>query len=85
MAVAVATAIEGLKIAQTQTLDAILLDISMPDMDGFQLCAALQAHPETQTIPVVVLTAKVLASDRDRFKKLNVAGVITQPFDPMTI
>ncbi|NJN85165.1 MAG: response regulator [Leptolyngbyaceae cyanobacterium SL_7_1] len=83
--IAAASGIEGLKTAQTETLDAILLDISMPDMDGFQLCAELQANPKTQKIPVVVLTAKVLASDRDRLTKLNVAGVITKPFDPMTI
>lgn len=83
--IAATSGIEGLHRAQIETPDAILLDISMPDMDGFQLCAALQADPKTQTIPVVVLTAKVLASDRDRFTKLNVAGVITKPFDPMTI
>lgn len=77
--------IEGLKIAQTKTLDAILLDISMPDMNGFQLCAELQTNPQTQKIPVIVLTAKVLSSDRDQFAELNVAGVITKPFDPMTI
>lgn len=76
---------EGLQIAKTETLDAILLDISMPEMDGFQLCEALQADPKTQLIPVIVLTAKVLPSDRQRFSELNVAGVITKPFNPLTI
>ena len=75
----------GLQIARTQAIDAILLDISMPDMDGFQLCEALQTDPETQTIPVIVLTAKALPSDRRRFNDLDVIGVITKPFDPMTI
>jgi len=77
--------VEGLQIAQTETLDAILLDISMPDMNGLQLCEALQANPETQKIPVIVLTAKVLPSDRRRFIDLDIAGIITKPFDPMTI
>jgi CheY-like chemotaxis protein len=77
--------VEGLQAAQTEAVDAILLDISMPDMDGFQLCEALQSHPQTQNIPVIVLTAKVLPSDRRRFTDLDVAGVITKPFDPIYI
>ena len=76
---------EGLHIAQTQAPDVILLDISMPDMDGFQMCESLQANPDTQNIPVIVLTAKVLPSDRKRLADLKVAGVITKPFNPMTI
>ena len=77
--------IEGLQIAKTEALDAILLDISMPDMDGIQICEELQAGSETQMIPVIVLTAKVLPSDQNRLAELEVAGVITKPFDPMTI
>jgi CheY-like chemotaxis protein len=76
---------EGLQLAKTEAIDAILLDISMPDMDGFQLRDALQADPKTRTIPVIVLTAKALPSDQQRFADLNVAGVILKPFDPMTI
>lgn len=76
---------EGLQLAKTEKLDAIVLDISMPDMDGFQLCAALQADPQTRNIPIVVLTAKALPSDRNRFAMLDIAGLITKPFDPMTV
>ena len=79
------SAVEGLQIAKTNDLDAILVDISMPDMDGFQMCEQLQADPRTQQIPVIVLTAKVLASDRDRFAELDVAGIISKPFNPLTI
>lgn len=75
----------GLELAQTEAINAILLDVSMPDMDGFQMFAALQAHSATQSIPVIVLTSKVLASDRGRFANLNIAGVITKPFNPLTI
>jgi CheY-like chemotaxis protein len=77
--------IEGLQVARTEALDAILLDISMPDMDGLQLCEALQANPATQQIPVIVLTAKALPSDRQRFADLQVAGVITKPFKPRIV
>ncbi|BAU63520.1 response regulator receiver protein [Stanieria sp. NIES-3757] len=77
--------IEGLQIAKAQALDAILLDISMPDLDGFQIHAKLQADSKTQNIPVILLTAKVLSRDRQRFTALDVAGIITKPFDPMTV
>lgn len=76
---------EALQIAKTEVLDAILLDISMPGMDGFAVCYALQAEPKTQNIPVVVLTAKALPSDRQQFLDMDVAGVIIKPFDPINI
>ena len=82
---AAASGRDGLLQAATGTWDAILLDISMPDMDGFAVYAQLQANPITQAIPVVLLTAKVLPSDRDRFADLGVAGVIAKPFDPVTV
>jgi len=74
---------EGLQIARTEDLDAILLDISMPEVDGFQVCQELKAHPKTQSIPIIVLTAKVLPSDRQRLESLDVAGIISKPFKPM--
>lgn len=80
-----ASGVEGLRIAKTEALDAILLDISMPDMSGFELCEALQGDPATQKIPVIVLTAKVLPSDRQRLAELQVAGIIPKPFKPITI
>jgi CheY-like chemotaxis protein len=76
---------EGLQIAKTEPIDAILLDISMPDMDGFQMYEELQASPKTRLIPVIVLTAKALPSDRKRLTELDIAGIIIKPFDPITI
>ena len=76
---------EGLRLAKTETLDAILLDISMPNMDGFQVYEALSADRHTCQIPVIVLTAKALPRDQQQLAELNIAGVITKPFDPMTI
>lgn len=85
LTVTAASGVEGLQIAKTENLDAILLDISMPDMDGFQLYAALQADPKTREIPVIVLTAKALASDQKQLTELEVAGIITKPFAALTI
>ncbi len=75
----------GVQKAVAVPWDAILLDISMPDMDGFAVVSELQAKPKTQSIPVVLLTAKVLPSDRERFATLGVAGVIAKPFNPVTV
>jgi CheY-like chemotaxis protein len=76
---------EALKIAQTEPIDAILLDVSMPDMDGFLVYEKLQANPVTTSIPVILLTARVLQSDRDRFARMGIAGIIPKPFEPITI
>jgi CheY-like chemotaxis protein len=75
----------GLTIAQAEHPDAILLDVSMPEMDGFEMFAKLQNNSATQSIPVILLTSKVLARDRKRFVVLAIAGVITKPFNPLTI
>jgi CheY-like chemotaxis protein len=75
----------GLHLAQTEMPDAILLDVSMPEINGFQMLEMLQTHPATQDIPVILLTSKVLARDRQRFATLRIAGVITKPFNPLEI
>jgi signal transduction histidine kinase len=60
--------------------DLVLLDVTMPGMDGFEVCARLKAHPEWQEIPVIFLTA--LTEVTDKVKGFSVGGVdyITKPF-----
>lgn len=72
-------------VHQVQGIDGILLDISMPDLDGFETLAQLKCDPTTESIPVVLLTAKVLIADRQRFEELAIAAVIEKPFDPLTL
>lgn len=76
---------ECLQIVQKEQFDAIVLDVSMPGMDGFEVYERLQSNPMTQSIPVILLTAKVLPSDRDRFAQMGVAGVIAKPIEPTTL
>ncbi|MBL1175289.1 MAG: response regulator [Pantanalinema sp. GBBB05] len=80
-----ASGTECLQLAQSEGIDAIVLDVSMPEMNGFEVYEQLQANPVTQAIPVIFLTAKVLPTDRDRFARLGVAGVITKPIEPLTL
>jgi len=65
--------------------DLMLLDVMMPDKDGPTTFKELQADPETSSIPVLLLTAKVHAADQTRFSSLGVIAVLAKPFDPMTL
>lgn len=76
---------EALMRAASEKPDAILLDVMMPGMDGPTTFRALQESEHTRAIPVILLTAKVQASDRKRFDDLGVAGVLSKPFDPMEL
>lgn len=73
------------ELAAAERPDAILLDVMMPVMDGPTTFRALQADARTDSIPVVLLTAKVQAGDRRGFDELGVTAVLTKPFDPMLL
>jgi CheY-like chemotaxis protein len=74
-----------LQLVHTQPWSAILLDVSMPGMNGMAVYEHLQGNPATQSVPVILLTAKVLPSDRAKFAAMGVAGVISKPIEPMTL
>lgn len=76
---------EGLEFATSEHPDVILLDVMMPDMDGIATLQALQANPATESIPVILMTAKTQAADQRRFAELGVAGIITKPFKAMNL
>jgi len=67
--------LEGLQKAQEEKPDVIVLDISMPKMDGYQVCHRLQEDPNTRQIPVVFLTAKGQDTERTTHRdRLMFAG-----------
>jgi two-component system, OmpR family, alkaline phosphatase synthesis response regulator PhoP len=76
---------KGIQTAQTEQPDVILLDVMMPEMDGIDTFRALQAHPETQQIPVIFLTAKAQTAEKRQFTELGVSGVITKPFNSLDL
>jgi len=65
--------------------DLILLDIVMPDMDGYEVCRRLKAHPQAQTIPIIFLTAKSSSADETSAFDLGAVDYITKPFNPMVV
>ena len=76
---------EGLAIAVSAHPDAVLLDVMMPGRDGVATLKWLRDSPDTHDIPVIFLTAKAQSVDKRRFYALGAKGVITKPFDPMTL
>ncbi len=76
---------EGVQKAETEKPDAILLDVMMPDMDGITTFKHLQENSTTQQIPVILLTAKVQNTDRNRYKDLGIKAAIAKPFSPLTL
>lgn len=76
---------EGIEKAAAEQPDVVLLDVMMPDMDGLAAFQQMQNNPETRHIPVILLTAKAQPADRRRYLQLEVAAIITKPYDPMTL
>lgn len=79
---AVTNGAAALKIAEKQPPDIILLDIMMPDMDGYEVCRQLKANPVTAAIPVIFLTAKDQTADEAEGFALGAADYIHKPVNP---
>ena len=72
---------EALKLAREQPFDLILLDLGLPGVNGFELLRQLKESPETQTIPVIVLTAWNSTTDKLRGFELGAVDYLTKPFE----
>lgn len=72
---------EGLEAAVTHLPDIVVSDVVMPEMDGFELCAKLKAHPKTQAIPIILLTAKGDAASTIKGFNAGADEYIPKPFD----
>jgi len=76
---------EGLAIARRLEPDVILSDVMMPQMNGFEVCEALKTDPQTQLIPVVLITALDARNDRIRGIEAGCDDFITKPFDRLVL
>ena len=72
---------EGLKLALSERPDLILLDISLPKMDGFEVVKELRQDKEAGHIPVIALTARAMESDREKVIKAGCDDCIVKPVD----
>ena len=80
-----ASGVEGVRKAQEEKPDVILLDMMMPAMDGLQTLSALRSQPATAMTPVIFLTAKAVGEGVERMTNLGAAGVLIKPFNPRTL
>ncbi|MEP7199218.1 MAG: response regulator [Chloroflexota bacterium] len=77
--------LEGLERAQTTQPDVIVMDIMMPVMGGYEACLRLKEIPTTAHIPILVLTAKGQAADREYSLMAGADGYIAKPAEPQEI
>ena len=76
---------EALEVCANNNVDIILLDVMMPEMDGFEVCRALKSNPKTHHIPVVMVTALDQPSDRVKGLEAGADDFLTKPPDDMQL
>ena len=72
---------EGLKRMQNDSPDLVLLDLSLPVLDGFEVLKQAKEEPKTGSIPVIILTAHAMADDREKPMELGADDFDTKPID----
>ena len=71
----------ALDIIEKQVPDLVILDVMMPELNGYQVCRKLRERPETKELPVLMLTAKDQTTDRFWAEEVGVTEYITKPFE----
>ncbi len=74
------TGLAALEAVADEPPDLILLDVMLPELDGFQVCEQLKKQPETKNIPIILLTARKTPEDVARGEAVGADQYITKPF-----
>jgi two-component system cell cycle response regulator DivK len=74
-------AFDALNVLQNEKPDLILMDINMPDMDGYTLTAKIKTMPGFERIPILALTANVMRGDKEKTLEAGCDGYIQKPID----
>lgn len=75
----------ALSIVNKEFPDLVVLDLALPDMDGFEVCKVLKEKPETKDIPILMLTARTSVIDRVKGLEIGADDYLIKPFDPMEL
>ena len=76
---------EAIGAVRTERPELVLLDVMMPDIDGWEVAAQLASDPATRDIPVVFLSARAAREDKVRAQGLGAVGYVVKPFDPVEL
>lgn len=79
---AATSGVDALELLRSDTVDLILLDVMMPEMDGYEVCRRLKADPETDSIPVIFVTAKSEIESEQMGLELGAVDYISKPISP---
>lgn len=71
----------GIEIARAERPDLILMDMNLPDIDGYEMTRRIRAMPELADVPVVAMTANVMHGDREKTLEAGCVGYIPKPID----
>jgi two-component system response regulator MtrA len=77
-----ATGMDGLKLAENEPFDLMVLDLMMPDIDGYEVMRRLRANPNLKDLPIIVLTARAQAADYDSVIESGADAFLPKPYDP---
>ena len=78
--IAASSALDGFEImANDKDVGVVLMDMMMPDMDGYQAMSKMKEHPEMSAIPVIAVTAQAMVGDRERCLKAGAVSYISKP------
>lgn len=77
--------LQALEVVSHEKPDVILLDVMMPDMDGLTTLKHLRERDSLAGTPIIFMTAKIDKDEADSYHNIGVAGVISKPFDPITL
>ncbi len=75
---------QGIDLAQSLRPDAVLLDIQLPEMTGYQVVEELRRHKELDRVPIVAVTSYAMPGDREKALSSGADGYIEKPIDPET-
>lgn len=73
--------LEALKLAKNQVPELVIMDIQMPELDGYETVARLRQDPRYEKVPIVGLSAYAMASDREKALKGGFTGYIEKPIE----
>ena len=76
---------EGIRRARMDAPDLILMDVSIPKVDGWEATRQLKSDPATSSIPIIALTAHALASDRAKAQEVGCDGYLAKPVEPRRV